>query len=101
MNNVAAYVPSAPPAWIKRFAKTGLVTKGVVYCLIGVLAFMAAFNISGGRTQDASKQGIFQVILEQPFGKFLLGLVALGLLFYAIWRLIQAIKDTENKGHDL
>lgn len=101
MNNVAAYVPSATPAWIKRFAKVGLVTKGIVYCLIGVLAFMAAFNISGSRTQDASKQGIFQVILEQPFGKVLLGLVAVGLLFYAIWRVIQAVKDTENKGHDL
>jgi len=29
----------------------------------------------------------------------LLGLVAIGLLFYAIWRVIQGLKDTENKGY--
>lgn len=99
MKDVAAYVPSAPPAWVKRFAKIGLVTKGIVYCLIGVLAFMAAFDVSGSQTQDASKQGIIRKILEQPFGKILLGLVAIGLLFYAIWRIIEGVKDTENKGH--
>lgn len=31
----------------------------------------------------------------------MLGLIAVGLLFYALWRIIQALKDTENKGNDL
>src|SRR5688572_2028594 len=101
MNDVSAYVPSAPPAWVKRFAKIGLVAKGIVYCIVGTLAFMAAFNIGGETAQSADKQGVFQTILEQPFGKIMLALVAIGLLFYAIWRIIQALKDTENKGNDL
>ena len=101
MNDVSAYVPSAPPAWVKRFAKIGLVAKGIVYCIVGTLAFMAAFNIGGETAQGADKQGVFRTILEQPFGQIMLGLVAIGLLFYAFWRIIQALKDTENKGNDL
>src|SRR5688572_25994411 len=62
---------------------------------------MAAFNIGGETAQGADKQGVFQTILEQPFGQIMLGLVAVGLLFYALWRIIQALKDTENKGNDL
>ncbi len=101
MNDVANYMPSAPPAWVKRFAKIGLVAKGIVYCIIGILAFMAAFNLGKNSEQEADKQGVFQAILEQPFGQILLGLVAIGLLFFAFWRIIQALKDTENKGNDL
>ena len=101
MKDVSAYMPSAPPAWVKRFAVIGLITKGIVYCLVGTLAFMAAFNISGSSAGSADKQGVFQVVLAQPFGKVLLGLIAIGLLFYAFWRIIQALKDTENKGDDL
>jgi hypothetical protein len=101
MNDVSAYVPSAPPAWVKSFAKIGLIAKGIVYCIVGVLAFMAAFNIGGGTAQAADKKGVFQTILEQPFGKFLLALVSIGLFFYALWRIFQALKDTENKGNGL
>lgn len=34
----------------------------------------------------------------QPFGKILLGAVALGLVGYALWRLVQAGIDAESKG---
>ncbi len=63
------------------------------------MAFMAAFEIGGKTEQDTGKAGIFQFILNQPFGKILLGLVAIGLLCYAVWRLIEAFMDTENKGN--
>jgi hypothetical protein len=75
-----------------------MAAKGVVYCLVGVLAFMAAFEIGGSSSQGAGKQGVFQFILEQPFGQILLGIVALGLFCYAIWRFIQAFMDSENRG---
>ena len=100
MADISCHVPSAPPEWVKTFAKVGFTAKGVVYCLVGVIAFMAAFELGGKSTQEAGKSGVFQVILEQPYGKWMLGLVALGLLCYAIWRLIQAVQDTESEGSD-
>ena len=100
MASISDHVPAPPPEWVKNFAKTGLLAKGVVYCLVGILAFMAAFELGGKSTQDAGKKGVFQFILQQPFGKVLLAVVALGLFCYCAWRIIEAVKDTEHKGND-
>jgi hypothetical protein len=89
-----------PAAWVENLAKTGFIALGIVYCLIGTLAFMAAFEVGGKTAQDTNKQGVFRFILEQPFGKVLLGVVALGLACYALWRLLAAIFDPEKKGTD-
>lgn len=100
MTNFSSHVPSAPPQWVENFAKVGLTAKGIVYCLVGILAFMAAFELGGKSTQGTDRSSVFQFILEQPFGKILLGIVALGLLCYVIWRFIQAIQDTDREGSD-
>lgn len=100
MADISYHVPSAPPEWVKNFAKVGLTAKGVVYCLVGIIAFMAAFELGGKSAQEAGKSGVFQFILEQPYGKWMLGLVALGLLCYAIWRIIQAVQNTEHENSD-
>ena len=83
--------------WVENFSRFGIVSKGIVYCILGLLAFLAAI---GSGKQNPSKEGAFHLILEQPFGKILLVIVALGLLGYVVWRFIQAIKDTEEKGDD-
>lgn len=85
---------SAGP-WVTLLARFGYAAKGVVYIIIGVLAAYAAFT-SGGKTTDS--RGALQEILFQPYGKYLLGAVAFGLAGYALWRFVQAVKDTENKG---
>lgn len=83
--------------WIERLARFGYAAKGVVYGIVGLLAAQAAFGV-GGQTTDT--QGALGVIVAQPFGKVLLSLVALGLIGYAIWRFVQAIKAPEHKGTD-
>ncbi|GEO03277.1 membrane protein [Adhaeribacter aerolatus] len=94
------HLPHPRPQWTENFARFGMAAKGVVYSLVGALAFMAAFEINGNSEQGAGKQGVFQFILEQPFGKILLGIVTLGLVCYTIWRFIQAFMDSESKGAD-
>lgn len=100
LSNISSQVPSTQPQWVKRFAKLGLMANGVVYCLIGILAFMAAFEIGGSSERNLNKQGVFRFILAQPFGQILLALVAIGLVCYSLWRLTQAFLDNEHKGTD-
>ncbi|KAA9331115.1 DUF1206 domain-containing protein [Adhaeribacter soli] len=101
MKNITAAMPSPPPKWVERFARIGLLANGLVYCLVGLLAFMAAFGLRKGSQENADREGVFKFVLEQPFGKVLLLLIALGLAFYSLWRLIQALKDTEQRGENL
>src|SRR5215207_10065891 len=68
-------------------ARAGLVARGVIYAIVGILAIKLAFG-SGGKTTD--QQGALAEIVKQPFGKVLLILMAIGLAGYAIWRLVRA-----------
>jgi multisubunit Na+/H+ antiporter MnhC subunit len=88
---------AAAHPWVEKLARFGFVAKGSVYAVVGLLAAQTAFGAGGKKTDT---QGALQTIVTQPFGKFLLGLVAIGLLGYALWRLVEAIMDPENKGTD-
>jgi hypothetical protein len=68
-------------------ARGGLVARGVIYAIIGVLAVKLALG-DGGKTTD--QQGALETIAKQPFGKALLILMAIGLAGYAAWRLVRA-----------
>lgn len=81
--------------WFERLARLGYASKGLVYFIVGFLAAQAAFSI-GGRTTDTS--GALSEIVNQPFGKFLLFLVTIGIIGYALWRIVQTILDPEHQG---
>jgi Domain of Unknown Function (DUF1206) len=82
--------------WIVRLGRFGYAAKGVVYVIIGALA---AFGATGGG-QPKDSRGALTELLRQPFGTVLLGVVAVGLAGYALWRLAMGLKDTENKGSE-
>ncbi len=88
---------AAADSRLERLARMGYLTKGIVYALVGLLAAQAAFG-AGGATTDT--QGVLERIVTQPFGQILLGLAALGLAGYALWRVVQAVLDPERKGGD-
>ena len=88
----------APPetaAWIERLARLGYAAKAMLYATIAVLAGRAALGL-GGRTTDTA--GAMRSIAGAPFGRTLLTLTAVGLVGYAVWRMIAAIADTERRG---
>lgn len=80
--------------WIVALARLGYAARGVVYAVVGVLALRLAFG-SGGETTGA--EGAIRTIAEQPFGKALLAVVALGLAGYALWKLVQAAANPEGE----
>jgi hypothetical protein len=87
-------------SWIRPIARIGLAAKGVLYSLLGLLAVMSALHINGQTSNHADRTGVFEFVLKQPAGKFLLALIAAGLLCYSIWRFIQTFLDTERKGQE-
>jgi hypothetical protein len=89
---------TASHAWFERLARLGYASKGLVYFIVGFLAAQAAFSM-GGRTTDTS--GALSEIVNQPFGKFLLFLVTIGIIGYALWRIVQTILDPEHQGQKM
>jgi Domain of Unknown Function (DUF1206) len=69
-------------------ARSGFVARGLVYGIIGILAIELALGVGGTTT---NQQGALKTIAQQPFGKVLLILAAIGLAGYALWRLLHAL----------
>ena len=72
----------------KWLARGGFVARGLIYGLVGILAVKLAIG-AGGKTTN--QQGALRTIAQQPFGEWLLTLVAIGLAGYALWRLLHAL----------
>lgn len=81
--------------WIERLARFGYAAKGVVYVLVGALAALGALSDDEGPTDS---RGALARIVRQPYGRVMLCVIAAGLAGYALWRVVQALRDTEDKG---
>jgi len=80
--------------WLSR---GGFVARGFIYAIVGVLAFKLAIG-EGGKL--VNQQGAFQTVAHQPFGSVLLTALAIGLGFYALWRLVRAAIGHGPEGVD-
>jgi hypothetical protein len=88
-----AIAPAAP--WIERLARVGFAAKALLYGIVGVLAFRAAFS-DGGAT--IGSRGALASLVRHPYGALVLVVIAAGLFGYAAWRLIEAVVDPERRG---
>lgn len=81
--------------WIEVFARIGFAAKGVLYLTISALAASAALGM-GGKADPDSRHALAK-IFEVPYGRFLVGIVAVGLVGYAAWRIIEGITNPQHE----
>jgi Domain of Unknown Function (DUF1206) len=89
-----SFVQSHAFEWLSR---AGFVARGLIYGIIGILAFKLAVGHGGKLT---NQQGALHTVARQPFGKLLLTLVAIGLGGYSLWRLVRAGIGHGREGSD-
>lgn len=88
---------------MKSLARVGLAARGIIYLLIGWLAWLTA----AGDPEDSKKDqtGALQEIAQHSGGRVLLGVLAAGLAGYALWRLSECILGSAGEddgiGHRL
>jgi hypothetical protein len=98
MKNTARRATHEAGPWVEVLARLGYAARGIVYGLIGVLALQAA---RGTSSPNVDQTTVFRKILEQPFGKFLLYIIIIGLIGYALWRLILSLYNLEGDASTL
>ena len=76
--------------WYAVLARAGLVTKGISFGIVGVLAIEVAAGRDGKAT---SREGALHQLARHGFGKVLLIALALGFAAYAAWRLVEAYAE--------
>jgi hypothetical protein len=82
--------------WLEKLARLGFLAKAVLYVTIGALATAAALRLGG--TPATGSRGAMAHLLDAPFGEVLLVVIAIGLLGYAAWRIVEGIADPEGHG---
>jgi hypothetical protein len=76
---------------MEALTRIGFAARGIMYVLIGYLALRT------GRAEDGA--GALET-LDGGAGRLLLGVMALGFLAYALWRLSSAAVDSDGHGSD-
>jgi hypothetical protein len=82
-------------AALEVLARVGLVAYGVVHLLISWLALQLAWGAPASKSADPS--GALSTLADQPLGKILLWLVAVGLVALALWQASEAIWGYRNR----
>jgi hypothetical protein len=81
---------------LEALAKLGYGARGIVYGLVGGLAL---FTSIGGAREIDSKSAL-DFALHQPFGRVWLGLIAIGLVCFVLWRIVQAAANADRQPDD-
>ncbi|HXD81155.1 MAG TPA: DUF1206 domain-containing protein [Candidatus Acidoferrum sp.] len=88
---------AANPA-LELLERLGYLVRGALYAVMGLLALKIVLSVAGGKATDLT--GSLVVMVSNPFGKFVLVIVAIGLTAYSLWGFTRAIYDPLHRGSD-
>lgn len=87
-NFMVSQMSSKVKSWARRIGQFGLGARGMTFLIIGWFLIRAAYNVSSREVKDVG--GALRVLGSQPFGAWLLGIVACGLISYGLLSLVDA-----------
>ena len=89
---------AARSKWLERLTRIGLVGYGVTHLIVGWIALQLAFGKSAA---EGDQSGAFKTLASQPAGKFLLAVVAIGLIAMMVWQALEAaVGHLEDRGRE-
>ncbi len=74
--------------WLVNISLFGIAARGVVFVMIGFFVLQAAHQYNPEKVKGLD--GALLTLTQQPFGKALLALMALGLVSYSVYLLLKA-----------
>ena len=78
----------------RSLVRVGYFSRAILYSVLGLIALTSAGQIGKGT------DGIFRAIENFPLGTFVLWLMVVGLIAYALFRFASTFFDIENHGSD-
>jgi hypothetical protein len=72
---------------LEILTRAGFIGYGIVHILFAWIILQVAF---GGSSAEGDQSGALRTLAQQPFGKALIVLVAIGLLAMAVWQALEA-----------
>jgi hypothetical protein len=75
-------------AWAIRIGRLGLAARGVVFGVIGFFLIQAARQSNPNQVKGLG--GALTSLAQQPYGSWVLGIVAIGLIAYGVYYIVQA-----------
>jgi hypothetical protein len=69
--------------------KTGLIARGIVFVLIAAFIITAAFRANPEEARGLGQT--LQWLRQQPYGAWLLGAAAIGLLLFGVYSIVEAV----------
>lgn len=79
---------STEQTWAICIGRVGVTARGIVLGIVGAFLIQAALQSDADRARGLS--GALETLSQQPLGPLFLGLVALGLMAYSLYSLIEA-----------
>jgi hypothetical protein len=74
--------------WVVRIGRAGYSARGIAFMMIG--GFLIGAALHANPAEAIGLDGALAALAAQPFGPYLLGLVAAGLAAYGVFALVEA-----------
>jgi hypothetical protein len=71
-----------------QIGRFGTIARGIVFAIVGFFFFLAAYYANPARAQGVN--GALNYLARQPYGLWLMGIVAIGLIAFGIYSLMTA-----------
>lgn len=78
--------------------KLGLISRGIVLSMVGFFFIRTAYTHNPDESRGLG--GALTELASQPFGQFLLAIVAVGLILYGVYQIIRRRYQHMNFGYD-